>query len=191
MRKNLFTGAVLAVAALLVVALSAGLDLDLESVALLGAALGAVIALVPDRTPLVRLLGFGVGFAIAWAGYVARAGLLPDTSQGRGVTVVAVVVVCTLVAALSLDRIPLWPLLLGAAGMAGAYEFTYSNEPTQVLDTSMSVVTTMVLTVGIGFLAASIAAPVAGPSRATRDEPPEPGDPAPSASLDEIMERVR
>src|ERR687885_87879 len=73
MRRNtLYAGAVLALAAMFAVKAGSALDLDLESVALLGGAMGAVIALVPDRTPLTRLAGFVAGFLIAWAGYVIR-----------------------------------------------------------------------------------------------------------------------
>ena len=73
MRRNLLAGLCLAVAAGLLVVVGAALDLELESVALLGAALGAVVALVPDRTPLVRLGGFAAGFVAALVGYVLRA----------------------------------------------------------------------------------------------------------------------
>ena len=67
--------------------------------ALLGAALGAVVALVPDRTPLVRLGGFAAGFVAAFIGYVLRAALLPDTSAGRAVAVVIVLLLCVGVSA--------------------------------------------------------------------------------------------
>ena len=83
MRKSLVAGLVLAVAAVLVVWVSSALDLELESVALLGAALGAVVALVPDRTPLIRLCGFFAGFVAAWIGYAMRAQFLPDSAGGR------------------------------------------------------------------------------------------------------------
>ena len=68
MRRTLVAGLVLAVAAVLVVLVSSGLDLELESVALLGGALGAVVALVPDRSPLVGLGGFAAGLVAAWIG---------------------------------------------------------------------------------------------------------------------------
>jgi hypothetical protein len=159
MRRSFLSGLVLAIAAVLVVVLGAAFDLELESVALLGAALGAVLALVPDRGPGVRLAGFGLGFVIAWVGYAARAALLPDTSSGRAVAVGLVVVLCTLVAALSGDRLPLWSVLLGTAALAGGYEFTYAAAPPELMDTSASTATTLLLTVGIGFLAASLVAP--------------------------------
>lgn len=190
MRRNFLSGLVLAIAAVLVVVLSATLDLELESVALLGAALGAVLALVPDRGPGARLIGFGLGFVIAWVGYIVRAQFLPDTSSGRAVAVGCVVVLCTLVAALSADRLPLWSVLLGTAAFAGGYEFTYNAAPSELIDTSVSTATTLLLTVGIGFLAASLAAPGGDAVRAR----PAPGKRAVSnenTHLDEIMEPAK
>src|SRR6478672_783735 len=113
MRRTLLAGVVLAVAAVLVVVVSAIFDLELESVALLGGALGAVVALVPDRTPLARLGGFAAGFVAAWIGYALRAAVLPDTSAGRAVAVGLVVLLCVGVTALSMNRLPLWSTLLG------------------------------------------------------------------------------
>lgn len=190
MRKSFLSGLALAIAAVLVVVISSTFDLELESVALLGAALGAVVALVPDRGPGARLLGFTLGFLIAWIGYVARALLLPDTSSGRAVAVGLVVILCTLVAALSADRLPLWSVLLGTAALAGAYEFTYSAAPPELLHTSASTATTLLFTVGIGFLAASLVAPEADRDR-TRPTPGKRAVSNENTHLDEIMEPAK
>lgn len=162
MRVNLLSGLLLASAAVLVVWSSATLGLELESVALLGAALGAVVALVPDRTAPMRLAGFGAGFVIAWVGYAARALLLPDTSGGRAVAAFLVVMACAVVAAVARGRVPLWSLLLGTAALSGSYELTYSEAPSQMIDTSMTAVTTLLFTIGVGFLAASLIRPLDG-----------------------------
>jgi hypothetical protein len=154
MRRTLLAGLVLAAAAVIVVFLGAAMDLELESVALLGAAMGAVVALVPDRTPRIRLVGFAGGFVSAWVGYLFRAQFMPDTTGGRAVVVGVVVLLCVGLAAATMDRIPLWTVLLGAGAFAGAYEFTYSEAPPQVLSTSVSTATTMAFTVAVGFLAA-------------------------------------
>lgn len=87
MRRTMLVGLVLTVAAVVVVLVSAWFDLELEPVALLGVSLGAVVALVPDRTPLMRLAGFAGGLVAAWIGYVARAAMLPDSTGGRAVAV--------------------------------------------------------------------------------------------------------
>ncbi len=162
MRRNLLAGLCLAVAAGLLVVVGDFFDLDLESVALFGAALGAVVALVPDRTPLVRLGGFAVGLVAAFIGYVLRAAVLPDTSAGRAVAVVIVLLLCVGVSAAARERLPLWSLLLGTAGLVGAYEFTYAAAPPELMTTSVDTVTTLLLSLAVGFFAASLASPVDG-----------------------------
>ena len=170
MRKSLVAGLVLAVAAVLVVLVSSALDLELESVALLGAALGAVVALVPDRTPLVRLGGFFAGFVAAWLGYAVRAQFLPDSAGGRAVAVGLVVLLCVGITAVSMDRLPLWTTLLGTAALAGAYELTYVAAPPEFLSTSLTTATTLLFNVAVGFLAAAIFATAGqrGPAAAPR-----------------------
>lgn len=159
MRKTLLVGLVLTVAAVVVVLVSSAFDLELESVALLGAALGAVLALVPDRTPAVRLAGFAGGFIAAWIGYLLRAAVLPDSDGGRAVAVGLVVMLCVGIAAVSMGRIPLWTTLLGTAALAGAYEFSFSAAPPEVVSTSLSAATTLLLNVAVGFLAAAFVVP--------------------------------
>lgn len=159
MRRTLLAGIVLAVAAVLVVIVSSALGLELESVALLGGALGAVVALVPDRTPLVRLGGFIAGFVAAWIGYVVRAALLPDTSGGRAVAVGLVVLLCVAITAVSRNKLPLWATLLGTAALTGAYEFTFAAAPPELASTSVTTATTLLLNVAVGFLAAALVAP--------------------------------
>lgn len=179
MRKNIVSGLCLAAAAGLIVVVSAGFDLGLESVALLGGALGAVVVLVPDRSPGVRLGGFAAGLVVAWIGYVVRAAALPDSAAGRAVAVMVVVLVCVGLNAATRDRLPLWTLLLGLAGFAGAYEFTYDQAPQELLSTSVSTATTLLFTIAAGFLATSALAPTLrsrGGSHAT--SPSEPVLPA-------------
>jgi len=190
MRKTLLAGVVLAVAAVVVVLLSSALDLQLESVALLGGALGAVVALVPDRGPAARLGGFAAGFVAAWVGYAVRAAVLPDTAGGRAVAVGLVVLLCVGVTAVSLNRLPLWTTLLGTAALSGAYEFAYAAAPPEFLSTSLSTATTLLLNVAVGFLAAALVAPTGETTRPERvHEEPEPrddDDPS-SAKLDDFM----
>lgn len=174
MRSTLLSGAVLTVASILVIVLSSSLGLDVESVALMGAGSGAVIALVPGRSPLLRLVGFLVGFALSWVGYLVRAGFLPDTAAGHAIAVAVVVALCTVVAALSRDRLPLWTLLLGAAVLAGSYETTYIEAPSQVLRTSASSSTSVLLAFAFGFFAAALVAPSGTP----REEVAADGAPA-------------
>jgi hypothetical protein len=192
MRRNLLAGLCLSAAAGLLVIVGAALDLELESVALLGAALGAVVALVPDRTPLVRLGGFAVGVVAALVGYLLRALLLPDTSGGRAVAVVLVLLLCVGVSAVAQDRLPLWSLLLGTAGLVGAYEFTYAEAPPELLTTGMATITSLFLSVAVGFLATAFASPTTRrPDPAPQVEEhdnPTPDAHSDSARLNDMME---
>jgi hypothetical protein len=168
MRRTMLVGLVLALVAATVVMGSAAFGLDLESLVLLGAALGAVIALVPDRTPVMRLAGFMGGLVAAWIGYYVRAALLPDTAAGRAVAVGLIVVLCLAVVAASLNRLPLWSSLLGAAALVGAYEYTYAAAPPEVASTSVSTATSLLLTVAVGFVAVAIGSPSDQPQEVPR-----------------------
>ena len=189
MRKSLLAGVLLALAAMIVVIISQTFDLNLESAALLGAAVGAVIALVPDQSPGSRLGGFAAGFVVSWVGYVLRAQFLPDTAGGRAVTVAVVILLCVLIAAATKERLRLWSLLLGAGAFAGAYEYTYNQAPPQVLSTSLSTATTLAFDVAIGFLVAAFFAPASGEEGHESPEPSTPSttDPDAEASLDDLM----
>jgi hypothetical protein len=165
MRTTLLSGAVLTIGSILLIILSSSLGLDVETVALMGAGSGAVVALIPHRSPMLRLGGFVAGFVLSWVGYLARAGFLPDTATGHAVAVGLVVALCSIVAAVSRDRIPLWSTLLGAAVLAGSYETAYIEAPSQVLSTSMSTSTSVLLAVALGFFAGALVAPQ------TPDEP--------------------
>jgi hypothetical protein len=162
---------VLTIASVLLIVLSSGLGLQVESVALMGAGSGAVVALVPGRSPQARLGGFLAGFALSWLGYLVRAGFLPDTATGHAIAVGVVVALCTVVAAVSRDRVPLWALLLGAAVLAGSYETSYIEAPSQVLSTSAATSTSVLLAVAFGFLAAALVAPGVTGSRTTSTDP--------------------
>jgi hypothetical protein len=69
-----------------------------------------------------------------------------------------------------MGRLPFWAVLLGAGTLAGAYEAEYEVAPPLVVDTSISTVTTLLLTVAIGFLAVSWFGPEHEKERVVRDE---------------------
>lgn len=188
MRRTMLVGLVLVVAAVLAVLVSSWFDLELEPVVLLGVALGAVIALVPDRSPLMRLAGFAGGFVAAWIGYFLRAAVLPDSTGGRAVAVGLVLVLVVAVAAVSLERIPLWSALVGAAALAGAYEYTYTAAPPEVASTSVSTATALLLAAAVGYLATALVVPAEGrPSGGARRTPRPKTDDGETDRLDDMM----
>lgn len=187
MRKTLLVGVVLTVTAVLVVLVGAALDLKLEPVAFLGVGLGAVVALVPDRTPLMRLVGFAAGFVVAWVLYLVRAAMLPDSTGGQAVMFGIVMALAVVIAAVSMGRIPLWSTVLGAGGFAGAYERTFAAAIPEAATTSATVGTGLLLATAVGFLAAALVAPRdAAPAAHARRERPVRDDDT-NHRLDDLM----
>lgn len=161
MRRILLTGALLAVAGALAVLLGEALSLDLRNT-LYGAALGAVLGLVPDRSVVARMGGFLLGVVLGWLGYAIRAQFLPDSVGGQIIAVVLVVLLITLAAALTFGRIPMWSLLLGAAALIGAYEYLYSAAPYNFLSESVVAVSSLLVTVALGFLVGVLSSGLGG-----------------------------
>ena len=88
----------------------------------------------------------------------------PDSSAGRAVAAFVVVALVAVVTAASRGRLPLWSGLVGAASIVGAYESVYTNAPSQFLSESPAAATTVLLAVGLGYLATNLLAPQADPS---------------------------
>lgn len=182
MRTIMLSGLVLVAAALLLVLMGEGLDLDLESTALLGLTSGAVVALVPDTNAARRLAAFALGVFAALVGYYARAALTPDTATGRAVFAATVVALCVAVVMLSMGKLPLWGALLGAGSFSGAFEATYNAAPPRVVENSIGGVTTLAVCVAVGFLAAAI---VGEPDPDSSEDDDE------STATDELLEGVK
>lgn len=183
MRKTILAGLSLVAATALTVFVGEGLHLEVEAVAVLGVAAGAIVVLVPDQTASRRLAAFALGFVAAFVGYLFRAAITPDTATGRAAAAGVIVLLCVGVVAISMGRLPLWAALLGGASVAGAYEFTYAQAPTRVLDTSVSSATALLLCVAVGFLVTTLATG-AKPSTPVAASPPA-DDQTP---LDDMME---
>lgn len=186
MLGRLTSGLVLAVTTALVIGLSDLLGLDLQHVALLGAALGGALAFVPHTPEWGRLAGFLVGFLAAWVGYALRAAVLPDAAAGRAVAALLVIALVAVVAAASAGRLPLWSGLIGVAALVGAYEEVYTSAPSQFVVDSMGAATAILLAVAVGYLAASLLSLQRGaPPASRRGVRQAPRDPAPGATSDD------
>lgn len=159
MVRTLVTGLCVAAFAAIIIGLSSLFGLGLEHVAVIGAALGAVLGLIPYRPGWGKVAGFLAGFAVAWIGYALRAAVLPDSSAGRAVAAFVVIAVIGAVAAASAGRLPLWSGLIGAAAIVGAYESVYTNAPSQFMSESPVAASEVLLAVGLGYLAATLVAP--------------------------------
>ena len=184
MRLEILHGVVLAVAAALAVMVGGYLGLELDHVALLGVALGAVVGLVQQGRSIYGLAGFGAGLALAWVGYMARAAVLPDSISGRAVAAAAVVLGCVLIHVVSRHRVPMWAMLVGVAALVGAYEETFTAAPPQFLDQSVSATTTVLLAAAVGYLVSAVFVPDPKPDEAPDGDE---SDTTPYQPLDELM----
>lgn len=154
--RTLAAGGALALGAWLLVAQGSVLGPDLQHVALLGAALGAVLGLVHDGSIAGRTGSFVVGFLAAWVGYALRAGVFPDTTGGVALAALIVLALVTAVSVASGGRFPLWASLVGAGAMLGAYENTFVQTPTAFIADSTSAATTVLVASAFGLLISSV-----------------------------------
>lgn len=145
-------GAVLAGAAGLVAALPSLLGLSSPWPALLVAAVALARPFRPGAVGAVL-----VGAAAWWLGLALRAGLLADTTSALVLAAVAAVAVCTVVAAATRERLPLWAALVGIAAFAGVYEPMFAEAPTRFLAESVPALASVVVAAGVGSLAAVLA----------------------------------
>lgn len=185
--RTLVTGSALAITAAALADHGAVFGADLPKVALLGAAAGAVLGLVPDRSPAARLGAFLAGFAAAWFGYALRAGVLPDIPMGRAIAAVVVVSIVTAVATATANRLPMWAGFAGVVTLLGTYETTFAATPTSFVADSMTAVTTSLLAAAVGFLVAVLAsgpAPVVERSVETEVINVDTAVPAPRSAAD-------
>ncbi|GAB3624902.1 hypothetical protein GCM10027418_29870 [Mariniluteicoccus endophyticus] len=177
MFRNLAGGCLLAIGAAVVLTLGSGSQL--EHLALVGAALGGALGLVPAEQHVGRFIGFALGFVLAWAGFAVRAAVLPDSTAGRAVAAAVVIALLAVVAVASRDRVPLWSALLGCAALVAAYETTYTEAPARFLTESPQAATTMLLACAVGVLTTTLAhgVRVGGRGPAEHDEADAPADP--------------
>jgi hypothetical protein len=68
------------------------------------------------------------------------------------VTAALTLVLVTGAAALAMGRMPLWSLLLGVGGFAGAYDYVYNDAPYNFLNTSTLALGTFMVLANLGFL---------------------------------------
>lgn len=159
MHTLVLRGLLLAALAALLVTVSG--PLALESVWPLLAA--SAIAFVPGGSLPGRVGAFGAGLIAAWVGFALRAAVLPDIPSGRAVFVAVPVVLVTVVAVATRDRVPLWAGLAGAATFGAAYHPVFVASPTDFAAQSVATMTSVLLASAIGGAAAMLLRPAAAP----------------------------
>jgi len=178
MRASMFTGVLVTIAVVVLIAVSSALGLQIEQYALAGVLAGAVVGLVADRSPWARLLAFVVGFVAAWVGFVLRAALLPDTDGGRAAAAVITLAICLVAVAIGRGtRLPMWATFVGVLLFAAAYEAGFLAAEPEVATTSLDAATSLLVAVAVGYVVAvlstgtrSVATPPARTTEATTEQ---------------------
>jgi hypothetical protein len=155
MKRTVFGGLALCLAAAFAVYLGDALDLGLPN-PLLGISIGGVLALAPGLHRVARLVGFIIGGGLALVGYGLNAQFMPQNSAGISLTAIFTIGLGTAAAALSFGRIPLWSVLLGIAGFTGAYDYTYSDKPYDFLNSAVASPVGMLVVFGIGYVTGAL-----------------------------------
>lgn len=155
MKKIVVGGLVLIVFVTIGLLVGAALEVALAGVLFTGA-IGVVLGIVPLGGPVMRIVAFLIGFVLGWVGFGLQAGVLPQTTASQIIAAVLVIIVVTVIAALSRDKVPFWAMLLGAATMVGAYQTAFLAAPENFLTGSPIAATGALVGVAMGLITAGV-----------------------------------
>ena len=173
MGKIFISGLLVIVAGFIAILLDSLVGLGLGSV-LLGIAVGGILGLSSDGSPIGRLGAFVVGFVVALVGYLVRILFLNDSVAGQMLYILLVVGLVTLVSALTRNRLPFVAGLLGVVAVVGAYEFAFVSAPQNVQTELFEYSARVLVPVALGYLLA-LFAPI-GDDNPPASQPMNPGN---------------
>jgi hypothetical protein len=161
-------GSAVVTATAVLIAHGSVLGADLPKVALLGAAAGAVLALVPGRPgdSTARLGSFATGFAASLVGLWMLRSFLPDVPVGRAISATAVLSLVVAASVATADRLPLWAGLLGVATFAGSFA-TVVGGAIPTTTTAVTALTCAALTGAVTFLLGTLVTGLTSPIAST------------------------
>jgi len=168
MKRIFVLGTLLAVFTFLAVVLGSWAQLGLDNV-LFATGCGALLGLIPNKGPGVRIGAFFLGFVIGVLGYLFRAAVLPDSVIAQGIAAFIGIMIVTLICGLTRGRLPFWAAILGLIAITGAYNATFTAAPYDFIQSALATTGSLVLCAGVGMLAIVIGQFFVGPEE--NDEP--------------------
>jgi hypothetical protein len=168
MKRVFVLGTILAVFTFLAVVLGAWAQLDLDNV-LFATGCGALLGLIANKSPGVRIGAFLLGFVVGTLGYLFRAAVLPDNVLAQGIAAFFGILIVTLICGLTRGRLPFWGALLGLIAITGAYNATFTAAPYDFIQSALATTGSLLACAGVGMLAIVIGQLFVGPEEA--DEP--------------------
>lgn len=151
MRRVLLFGVVAAVLLAVVTGVGQMLGILYPNV-LVGIAAGAGLGLVRVGSPGARAGAFLVGFVICIVGYLIRVTLLPTYWLGMIVFGALVILLVTVISALTRGRLPLFAMFLGVVVFSGTMESPFILTPWFLLSLLPQLASGLLMTVAAGFL---------------------------------------
>lgn len=178
--KKIFVGGLLLVVFTAVgLWIGAALQLPLGGI-LFSGGVGAVLGLVKQGGPIARIVSFLIGFIVSWVAFGLQAALLPQVVMSQIIGATVVIVIVTLVAGLSRNKMPYWALLLGSATMVGAYQTQFENAPQNFLTQSVTSAGGTLIGVALGLIVAFLMELVGADEDTPSETPAEPVASAPA-----------
>ncbi|NQU36128.1 MAG: hypothetical protein HQ526_00850 [Actinobacteria bacterium] len=168
MKRIFVLGTLLAVFTFLAVVLGSWAQLGLDNV-LFATGCGALLGLIPDKSPGVRIGAFFLGFFIGALGYLFRAAVLPDSYLAQGIAAFFGIMIVTLICGLTRGRLPFWGAILGLIAITGAYNATFTAAPYDFIQSALATIGSLLLCAGVGMLAIVLGQLIVGSEEA--DEP--------------------
>lgn len=151
MKRVFLFGIVCAALAALVIVIGNALNFTIQNV-MLGIGGGAILGLVRTHSPAMRYIACLIGFALGFAFYAIRLAVLPATIWGNLIAVVVTILLVTLIAGLTKDKIPMWGMFVGVTVFAGAFDQYFTTTPWLFVNQSITTIATMLFAVTAGFL---------------------------------------
>ncbi len=153
MARLFLFGAVCSVLAVVVLGIGQLLKIDFQNV-VYGVAAGAILGLVRMRPLYARVGAYLIGFCIAAGFYVIRLAFLPGTWVGNAVAIVIAIMLVTVIAAFTLDRVPMWAMFLGLMTFVGAYNGYFLTTPWLFETQAVSTASAILVSVAAGLVVA-------------------------------------
>lgn len=115
---------------------------------------GVILAVVRIGSPLLRLCGFLIGFVLGVFFIAMRLGLLPGGASVVGVAVALAIImlIMTVISALTSDRIGAWTVLLGALVFVAGFSTVLESAPWTAAQQLPTYFFSLLAMAAIGFL---------------------------------------
>ena len=126
---------------------------------IMGVGGGVILAVVPERSPMMRLVGFLIGYVLGAFFTAMVLGLIPGgtTTVGLAVAFMVIFVPIAIISGLTANRIPAWTMLLGSLVFAAGFTSGALAEPWTAADKFPGAFFSILAMSGIGFITVIVA----------------------------------